>query len=302
MSCTTELRARIAELSSTIEIQKQVLRDLEVARANARRELNATCDPMARLPFELSSDSEVFALCLPDQPGFDDIARSTPSLWSTVHCDHKDAARVEIWLSRARNLPLELYFSALSSEVVSVIKRHASQVQRLDLRVEHSDAKNLRQMTTCTRLPALEKLEFRGPLDCYHEGYFEMCLATLRVAPALVECDLIGAYEPTYAVPLTHPCLRHLRLGRYRRRIDQADDAESGAGFLRFLTLPALENLFIDDLDIPEEALPNGDLDIQFLHSVPTLTSLTLDFLSFDTIDIYGFPAVAVLATASFRN
>ncbi|KAJ7621995.1 hypothetical protein DFH06DRAFT_769934 [Mycena polygramma] len=326
MPSTTELRARIAGLSSAIDLQKQILLDLETTRANARRELNATCDPMARLPFELSSD--IFTLCLPDQPGLEcgtapliflsichswsDITRSTASLWSTIHCNNTDRAHLEIWLSRAQNLPLELSLSGLSSEVVSVVKCHAGQVQRLDLRVEYADADHLQQMTTCTVLPALEKLKVGG--RCYYDGYFEICLAALRAAPALVECDLLGVYDPTDAIPpFTHPCLRHLRLGINRTRIDEADDAEGGAGILKFLTLPALETLFIGVLDIPEDDLrdffarsspplqslqlgtTDGNLDIEFLHSVPTLTSLTLDFLPFD---IYDLPTIAMLATA----
>ncbi|KAJ7621971.1 hypothetical protein DFH06DRAFT_769520 [Mycena polygramma] len=326
MSCTTELRARIAELSSAIDLQKRILLDLEATRANARRELNAICDPMARLPFEISSD--IFTLCLPDLPqiergtaplvllticrSWNDIAQSTPSLWSTMHSNtvvtaaSPNAAHLEIWLSRAQNLPIELSLHGVGAEVASVVKRHASQVHRLDLDVKFLD--RLLQMTA--QFPALQKLKVTGP-----RYGFEICVAALRAAPALVECDLIGVYGPADAAvpPFTHPCLRHLRLGRYRRTIDEADDHEGGAGILNLLTLPALETLFIGVLDITVDHLrdfvarsspplqslqfgtTDGAPDIQFLHSVPTLTSLTLDFLRHELFDL---PVVDILDTA----
>ncbi|KAJ7621935.1 hypothetical protein DFH06DRAFT_1305669 [Mycena polygramma] len=324
MSSATELRSRIAELSSAIDLQTQILRDLEITRASARRELNAICDPMARLPFELSSD--IFTLCLPDIPQIErgtaplvllgicrlwsDIALSTPFLWATVHSDSPNAEHLEIWLSRAQNIPLELSLHASGSELGSVVKRHASQVQRLDLSIEFLP--ELHQMTT--QFPALKKLKVMGRHYC--ENSFENCVAALRAAPALVEGDLVDVRDLDDAVPLTHPCLRHLRLGRYGRTIDEGDDHEGGAGILNFLTLPALETLFIGGLDIssnefrsflarsspPLQSLLLGttidndeDLDIRFLHSVPTLTSLGLDFWEHD---IYDLPAMAILAFA----
>ena len=45
LSSAREWRMRIEELSSAIDLQKQVLRDLETSRINARRDLNAICDP-----------------------------------------------------------------------------------------------------------------------------------------------------------------------------------------------------------------------------------------------------------------
>jgi hypothetical protein len=96
MSSPTQLLERIEELSSAIDAQKHILEDLETSRSNARRNLNAIRDPMARLPLKMSS--EIFIRCLPANPGPDsanapmiflsichlwsDIAFATPSLWS----------------------------------------------------------------------------------------------------------------------------------------------------------------------------------------------------------------------------
>ncbi|KAJ7439112.1 hypothetical protein FB451DRAFT_979873, partial [Mycena latifolia] len=53
---------RLEELDSAIEAQKQVLATLEHTRTAVRRQLNGLCDPMTRLPIELSS--EIFMRCL----------------------------------------------------------------------------------------------------------------------------------------------------------------------------------------------------------------------------------------------
>ncbi|KAJ7080465.1 hypothetical protein C8R44DRAFT_824276 [Mycena epipterygia] len=66
MASATELRTRIADLSSTIEHQKQILKDLENSRSDARRDLNSLLDPMARMPLEILSD--IFMQCLPVTP------------------------------------------------------------------------------------------------------------------------------------------------------------------------------------------------------------------------------------------
>ncbi|KAJ6487231.1 hypothetical protein C8R47DRAFT_933336, partial [Mycena vitilis] len=97
-----QLRARIDELSSLIELQKQVLRDLERKRSQIQRDLNVVLDPMSRLPLEISS--KIFIRCLPDSPRCDagaapmvflntchlwsTIALSTPALWTTIHSDY----------------------------------------------------------------------------------------------------------------------------------------------------------------------------------------------------------------------
>ncbi|KAJ7664373.1 hypothetical protein DFH06DRAFT_919843, partial [Mycena polygramma] len=93
-----ELQARIEQLSAEIEQQKEVLKQLEHNRIDAKRRLNGMRDPMARLPLELSS--EIFLQCLPLEQysrkpdvatspmlfmsvcnAWTAIALSTPALW-----------------------------------------------------------------------------------------------------------------------------------------------------------------------------------------------------------------------------
>lgn len=66
MEARTAVLARIEELSSAISRQKGILRDLEISGRNARRDLNALSDPMAQLPFDISS--EIFSSCIADSP------------------------------------------------------------------------------------------------------------------------------------------------------------------------------------------------------------------------------------------
>ncbi|KAJ6544581.1 hypothetical protein DFH09DRAFT_1367794 [Mycena vulgaris] len=63
MASVTALNARIQELSLAIEPHRQVLLDLEQQKSDAQRDVNAILDPMARLPFEISS--YIFTQCLP---------------------------------------------------------------------------------------------------------------------------------------------------------------------------------------------------------------------------------------------
>ncbi|KAJ7028432.1 hypothetical protein C8F04DRAFT_874182, partial [Mycena alexandri] len=123
MTSAAKLVAEIEDISSAIDRQKQVLADLETSRSNVRRELNALCDPIARLPLEISSN--IFIKCLPEMPLplpsgapliflsvchlWSDIAVSTASLWTSLRVESSPKQGfLETWLARARSLPLDL--------------------------------------------------------------------------------------------------------------------------------------------------------------------------------------------------
>ncbi|KAJ7621936.1 hypothetical protein DFH06DRAFT_1305670 [Mycena polygramma] len=171
MFSVSDLRARIEELSSAIELQNQVLRDLESSRSKARRDLNAALDPITRLPLEISS--HIFQLCVPGsspQSDFPDetpapdpsdaptlflgvcnswssIALSTPSLWTTIHTDLPNATHFETWLSRARSLPVSFISRCtLSFAVISLVKQHAHRMLSLDIVLNSPE--ELREMMT----------------------------------------------------------------------------------------------------------------------------------------------------------
>ncbi|KAJ6501121.1 hypothetical protein C8R47DRAFT_970511, partial [Mycena vitilis] len=128
MAPVSQLRFLIAELSSAIEAQKRVLEALESDRGKAQRQLNSICDPMERLPLEISS--EIFMLCRTSLkinpcnlklPPFLNIchlwrtiALSTPLLWTEIDIypnSVEDDSLIKLcntWFSRARALPLSL--------------------------------------------------------------------------------------------------------------------------------------------------------------------------------------------------
>ncbi|KAJ7902854.1 hypothetical protein B0H14DRAFT_2329532, partial [Mycena olivaceomarginata] len=95
-----QLRTRISDLDTEIDLQKRLLRKLEDDKRIAQRQLNAVLnavlDPVARLPLEISSEIFLQSLDAPfPQRGalhtpmlllsicsaWTDIALATPALW-----------------------------------------------------------------------------------------------------------------------------------------------------------------------------------------------------------------------------
>ncbi|KAJ6453119.1 hypothetical protein C8R45DRAFT_915853 [Mycena sanguinolenta] len=269
MSSVTILRAQIDELSLAIERQKQVLLDLEKRRSDARCELNATLDPVARLPVEISSD--IFAQCLPEFPRphcgeapilllnicriWRDIAISTPSLWTSISCPSlTDGSDLDIWLQRAGCLPLSISLrGSLRSSAAVAIKQHAYHFRDLTLELPH-----LKELVL--PLPSLATLMVLGMPEDRTGG--RECLDIMHNAPALTKCGFNpmrwfrDAQQPT---PLTHLSLRNLRLS----------GINCGEIMLKYLTLPALESLYISDLNLTTTQLASF-----FARSSPPLLSL----------------------------
>ncbi|KAJ7896270.1 hypothetical protein B0H14DRAFT_2258863, partial [Mycena olivaceomarginata] len=87
------------KLDTEIGLQRELLRKLERDKSLAQRQINAVLDPMARLPFEISS--EIFLKTLDPFPepkalhapmlllnicySWSDIALSTPALWAAFN-------------------------------------------------------------------------------------------------------------------------------------------------------------------------------------------------------------------------
>ncbi|KAJ6585588.1 hypothetical protein B0H19DRAFT_1110233 [Mycena capillaripes] len=329
MSSAVELHARIAELSTAIELEKQVLRDLEASRSVARRDLNAIHDPIARLPLEISSD--IFMHCLPqeDFPRPDtrnapllflsiyhlwsNIALSTSSLWTTMYSESLDAANLETWLARARSLPLSISICGeyCRPEATAVVNKHAHQVQDFELSV----GSPWRLETMTVPFPSLQKLSIR------HTGGEELsflreCMDILHAAPALVDCAFENMFQQhdIDVVPLTHSCLRRLRLGKSAHPDDiyEYGAIENTAIILKHLALPALEALVIRGFDISSDELSSfltrSSPPLQSLHvatrgagmngnclrSLSKLTDLALEHLE---TGIGEPPVVAMMAT-----
>ncbi|KAJ7788284.1 hypothetical protein B0H14DRAFT_2949431, partial [Mycena olivaceomarginata] len=254
---------------------KNVLRDLEKSRSHLRRQLNATLDPIARLPLELSSD--IFQRCLPMSSypdphyapmlflnvchSWTEIALSTPSLWTAIdiECPREKgddfSTLLELWFARARTNPLSITVHGdpdvgdLDPSVCTVIDKVAGRVENLELYV-HSDG--LQRMKA--PLPALKTLiigQGPGTEGTYYQDCVDIatCIAVLCQAPSLIECtfdQLHFLVQEDVPYISTHSTLMHLSLG------DENSDVEGSGDVLRYLTLPSLNRLWIFDFSIRE--------------------------------------------------
>ncbi|KAJ7123820.1 hypothetical protein C8R43DRAFT_1031662 [Mycena crocata] len=268
-SSLDDLRARIEDISSAITRQRSALRDLEKAKSELQRHLNAILDPITRLPLEISSD--IFLRCLPATPSpshdvspttflgvchsWSDIALATPSLWAAFHVHRESSGDIhkvmELWFSRAhpRALSISLH-GDLDPDVCDAVHENAQRVESLELYFPSSD--ELAQITT--PFPCLKNLTV-GPAiseeavdqESYPDFYSEdgdECVAMLCASPNLVECTFEAINFRAVPDDLSissHPSLRHLHF-----------TSLSSVEILRYLTLPALESLWIPSLDISD--------------------------------------------------
>ncbi|KAJ7915577.1 hypothetical protein B0H13DRAFT_2453881 [Mycena leptocephala] len=311
-----EIQARIAKLSTDIDLQKEVLRQLEQSKSAAQRELNAIRDPVARLPLEISS--EIFLLCLPLQPmpgaddapmlllnicnAWTDIALSTPALWAAIHINfpHGEGFKevITIWLQRARNRPLTISLDGeFDQSVAPFIWQHAQQLKHLEILCyryggdsdEGSDGGfDLLEGTSPGPLSVLETLIVDGE-------YPGEVLELLQLAPKLVECTFLDRVHSDFEQVdkmLILPTLRRMMFGKVTKCPSGDDNILNG------LSLPALEMLslplhevtvddffsFLDRSSPPlQELLIDGrifGLDFirlaECLHLIPTLTRFEL--------------------------
>ncbi|KAJ7680144.1 hypothetical protein B0H17DRAFT_73082 [Mycena rosella] len=251
-----ELQARIDSLSADILRHKQVLKDLECSKSAAQHQLNAIRDPVARLPLEISS--EIFIQCLSTHPrpgarhapmilanictSWTDISLSTPSLWAAIDADvpiFDLAGLLDIWLTRAGSRALSICLPInLTGEITAVVARHAHQLQGLQIYHPH-DQDDSSFSTAVGPLPFLKKLTIIGihEYNCSSGRTLEM----LRICPNLVECTLDDVFNGYHGSGMEEilvlPRVRLFNFGMYP---DYSSDY-----ILRYITLPALQTLFI---------------------------------------------------------
>ncbi|KAJ7160325.1 hypothetical protein C8R46DRAFT_366970 [Mycena filopes] len=262
------LRTRIDELTTTIEAHKKILCALESSRSDARRELNAIMDPMARLPLEIASDILLRAMpsAVPHpSPGpllflavshlWQNIALSTPSLWASLRLRSVSrgtpfAQGCETWISRARTLPLSVSVrgSLKDRPICELIKQKAGQIR--ELRVYPLRAVDLERLIAPFRV--LTSLTIGAFKPRSHFRRADEFVAMLRAAPVLEVLTLKGIDfredihgEGVHAEALTHASLRALSLSKSDNSVDT-----TSAIVLQYLTLPALGGLFVSTLDI----------------------------------------------------
>ncbi|KAJ7607938.1 hypothetical protein FB45DRAFT_1067676 [Roridomyces roridus] len=219
MSPVLELRQRIELLSTIILRQRDLLRGLEDQLSTAQSELNSTLDPMARLPFEISSDILLRSSCttwemlsMPTRVSraWRNIALGTPAFWTTISDEGVAPAKfpelLQIWLRRGSSSLIFLSLRHLRAETFdatfATLSEHRHRVETLDLHVgpmeqfqlKHYPLVALKSLT----LSAVDGIPFS--LNWVHQLF--------STSPHLVEFNLLhpkflaSSWMPT---PLTLP-------------------------------------------------------------------------------------------------
>ncbi|KAJ7621605.1 hypothetical protein DFH06DRAFT_773949 [Mycena polygramma] len=271
-----ELRARVAELTTKIELQKTLLKDLEKEKSSVLRKLNSVFDPVARLPLELST--EIFLQTLPiyPKPGVNhapmlflnichawaEIALSLSPLWASIGIDLPRAEGfdelLQVWFQRAGNRFLSVSIRGFFDDkgVSTVIWQYGTQLKHLELCEGNdpstSDDEDRESMALTGRtppgpLPSLETLTIRGGNAGRGVAGLKI-LELLHLAPNLAEF-VLDDVNPMYDLypntqPHVHQSLRRLLFGASGKR------AESDDLVFKVLTLPALETLSLAMRDV----------------------------------------------------
>ncbi|KAJ7649901.1 hypothetical protein FB45DRAFT_5696 [Roridomyces roridus] len=293
---TTEaIEAEIAQISLEIKRQKDVLRKLESSKSLLQRQLNASRDPIARLPVELSSD--IFLQCLPSNRGrreyhqarahlapllllnichhWTNIALSTPALWASIGIvfprgrGFKDL--LETWLRRAGSYHLRISIGGVFDSLVArPILHHSAQLERLVISVDEANIDDedelfdlLGDVQLQMELPGLQALEIFGQGGAEPECFWISFHRLLRLSPNLTELTMqnisfMGNINEEEPDTLVLPHLRHLT---HLKNFDDID----------WISAPRLETLHMET-----ESLFSSSL-ISFLRcSSPPLWKLQL--------------------------
>ncbi|KAJ7655833.1 hypothetical protein DFH06DRAFT_484121 [Mycena polygramma] len=225
-------------------------------------QIDAVQDPIARLPFELSSQIFVHFLHRRCEPGsrhipmlflnvcsaWSDIALSTPALWAAIHVEFPRGEGftkfLETWLKRAGNYFLSISLHGVFNEdVAALVWQHAAQLKSLEI---CHDLYHPHILTPAALgpFPFLETLtlgRYKSCVDLSIRHILEM----LRHAPNLVELnfDWADVVERNYTSTesLVLPSLRGLRFGT----ADGDLTLEGNLDLLIYLTSPALETLVL---------------------------------------------------------
>jgi hypothetical protein len=302
-----ELRARIDELSSKIDLQPALLKELERDRSLARRQLNAVADPLERLPLEISSEIFLRTLDAFPRPGdrhipmlllnicnaWTIIALSIPALWTAIRigfpCAEGLTQVLPLWFGRAHNRSLSLSLQgdldSFTPRVSAVIWEHGAHLKHLEIwdgqdNRLHYDERDKNMIVlfggTTGPLPLLESLtpETSSP----QRGFLApQIFELLSLAPKIVSCifrDIEYWHNlDVVSETLEIPSLRRLMFGNHEHYPD------IDKGILKCLSLPALEALSV--------SVALGDLWSFLKRSSPPLQELVLGLPNHDSIRLH---------------
>jgi hypothetical protein len=281
-----ELRAHILKLDTEIGLQRELLRKLERDKSIAQRQINAVLDPMARLPFEISSEIFLETLDLCPEPkalhapmlllnichSWSDIALSKPALWAAINipCARGLKEILPIWLERAQNRPLSVLLEGkFDQDVVSVIWGHGRQLKHLEIVLEGEEEKEEEEEEDTDERPN-ELMELwsgttgPGPLPS---------LVTLTISDALERGSELSGISPSHVFKLLRlaPNLTECLFFDVDIIFDD-DDAIDG------LLLPNLRRLTFGE----DGRCPSFDHNVIESLSLPGLESLSATVLSSD--------------------
>ncbi|KAJ7612997.1 hypothetical protein FB45DRAFT_1065134 [Roridomyces roridus] len=238
--------------------------------------------PMARLPFELSS--QIFALTIP-----------TPPTWAALTklmsvCPAQFPLALKLWLARGRDLPVpvstpHLRWDFANHELTGALEADSHRVESLEgvWSSNVSGAKPFRVLKSLTV----------GHESGYTDFAIEHILSLLDRAPQLVECTWLLQNDASVSFPPPerqsfHAALQHFRLEYVRGGGDFTPD------ILKYLMLPSLTlnaPFLVESLHpcLKRSAPPLQSLklctrrvldaskgDFSFLGLAPTLTDLEL--------------------------
>ncbi|KAK7022376.1 hypothetical protein R3P38DRAFT_2960754 [Favolaschia claudopus] len=323
-AATSKLQDDIDALSSAINAQRAILRDLKVKRLEAQHRLNLFLDPMAHLPLELQSHIFVFvnSQSLPQKPSpnaapmlflrvcrlWRDIALATPMLWTKIQidtspCGPNHLGLCEMWLKRARSLPLSVALRGplrLDQNLQDLLAQYSPQLKDLTL-TKHRSAKGPQYPYVVWELPeeslpSLRTLSIQpaGGYENAFWGNFEEWLDILRAAPQLSHCKMVDTFHdeeevdvlPSQSVMLAS--LECMHLGEPGTLNLRGTAGSSSIAILRYLTLPALKVLTLSEPDIPDGAFlsflsrsspPLESLEMTLPHEEPWLEPVVSRFL-----------------------
>ncbi|KAK7022415.1 hypothetical protein R3P38DRAFT_2960898 [Favolaschia claudopus] len=333
-----------SKLAAAIKAKRTLLRDLISQSRQARHKLNLCVDPMARLPLELRS--LIFLRVLPVEPVvtpkappmvllnvcrlWRDIALATPKLWCDIEMalplGSKYSKLCEVWLSRARSMPLSVGLHGsmiLQQNVLDLLVQYRHQLEHLTLFL--SCARDSPRPGTISFgliegscLPSLKTLSVDS--DSNDSVFFAPgeWLKLWRAAPNLSSLSIQNTFHGAGVEgeddgplpPIALPSLNELRLGNLKNDAFGIYWEDRGSSVvLKFLTLPALHNLSLSFLDISAEAFisflarsssPLRSLDFaiprfgwpvsEALRLIPTLTDLRLSAYSAHPTNLWNYP------------